>query len=48
MATDYFQGVAIATSIIALIILIYIKILRKKMKKFILRSERIAKYFERD
>lgn len=48
MPSNYFQGVAIATSIIALLILIYIKILRKKMKRFILRSDRIAKYFERD
>ncbi len=49
MPTDgYFQGVAIATSIIALVILIFIKILKKRMRHFILRNERISKYFERD
>ena len=48
MVSNYFQGVAIATSIIALVILIYMKLLRKKMKKFTLRSEKIEKYFERD
>jgi hypothetical protein len=48
MPNNYLQGVAVATSIIALGILVYIKLLKKKMKKFILRSEKIEKYFERD
>jgi len=48
MSANYFQGVAIATSIIALVILIYVRLLRKKMRHFILRSEKIEKYFERD
>jgi Mg2+/Co2+ transporter CorB len=48
MPTSYFQGVAIATSIIALVILIFIRLLKKRMRKYILRSDKISKYFERD
>ena len=45
---SYFQGVAIATSVIALFILIYVKLLRKRLRRYVLRNDKIEKYFERD
>ncbi len=48
LSERFFQGVSVFTSLIAIILIIYIRMLKNKMKKYILRSEKIEKYFERD
>lgn len=39
-------GVAIATSAIGIGILSYIKFLKKKVRRYVLRNEKIEKYFK--
>ena len=39
-------GVTIATSAIGLGIFAYIKFLKKKIKRYVLRNEKIEKYFK--
>ena len=41
-------GVIIATSAIGAGILVYIKVLKRKIKRFVLRNEKIRKYFKED
>ena len=38
-------GVALTTSAIGFGVIFYIKILKKKIKKYVLRNEKIKKYF---
>lgn len=47
LSEKFFQGVSVFTSLIALVLIIYIRMLKNKMKKYILRNEKIEKYFER-
>lgn len=48
LSERFFQGVSIFTSLIALALILYIRMLKSKMKKYILRNEKIEKYFKRD
>jgi len=48
LSDRFFQGVSVFTSLIAIALIIYIKMLKNKMKRYILRSDKIEKYFERD
>ena len=41
-------GVTIATSVIGIAIFTYIKFLKRKIKRFVLRNEKINKYFKGD
>ena len=41
-------GVSIATSAIGIGIFAYIQFLKKKMKRFVLRNEKIKKFFRED
>jgi hypothetical protein len=41
-------GVAVTTSAIGVAVVIYIRLLKRKIKRFVLRNERIKKYFKRD
>lgn len=47
ISEKFFQGISVFTSLIALALIIYIKMLKNKMRKYILRNEKIEKYFER-
>ena len=45
---DILLGVIITTSAIGAGILVYIRLLKRKIKRFVLRNEKIRKYFKED
>jgi capsular polysaccharide biosynthesis protein len=44
---NYQYVVAISAAIVGLILLVYIIFLKKKMRRFVFRNEKIERYFEK-